>query len=273
MYAASYAPNGAMIATGGFDHTVKLWEAATGRELRTLEGHQNIVLSLAVSPDGFSVVSGANDNTLKLWDLPSDKPLASWEGHEAAVNAVAVSSDGRLVISAGEDKAVRVWQRADGKLLQTLTGHDADILRVAIRTDVRQWASADSTGRIRLWTPGQYLDEDPTIPSDLFAHVGPVTGIRFHPNNQLLLTAGEDGAIIQWQLPIGVPRIVARTPATPPAENVAPAEPNPVATSIERVALTVNGQIGVVRRRHRRSARWKDKSAPFVHWHSVRITR
>lgn len=241
VYAATFTPDGALLASGGFDQKIKLWNVATGKELRTLEGHQGLVLSLAVSPDGHTLASGSSDNTIKLWDIPSDKPLAQWAGHADAVRAVAISSDGTYVLSAGADAKLRVWSWPSGKLLQTLPGHEAEILHTAVRGDRQLWASADATGRIRLWTPGKYLDEDPTTGLDLFGHVGPVTSLEFHPNNQQLLTSGTDGTIKVWQFPI-IPPIQVMPPAADAAADVVVADAPPV----ELVEIAPSGTLAVV---------------------------
>src|SRR5438105_3123719 len=68
VYAIGFTPDGKHVLTGSFDRTLKMWETATGKEVKTFggpQGHQNLVLSLSVSPDGQSVASGGSDNTVK----------------------------------------------------------------------------------------------------------------------------------------------------------------------------------------------------------------
>ena len=70
---------------GVADHTARLWDAATGKALATLEGHTGAVRSAAFSPDGTRVVTASDDKTARLWDAASGKALATLEGHTGEV--------------------------------------------------------------------------------------------------------------------------------------------------------------------------------------------
>ena len=91
----AFDPQGGTLASGSADNTVKLWEAASGKLLRTLEGHQELVLSVAFDPQGGTLASGSYDNTVKLWEAASGKLLRTLEGHTELSICVAFSPDGR----------------------------------------------------------------------------------------------------------------------------------------------------------------------------------
>jgi WD40 repeat protein len=115
--------------------TVRLWDAATGAPLQTLEGHSGPVSSVAFSPDGTQVVSGSHDMTVRLWDAATGAALQTLEGHSDWVTSVAFSPDGTQVVSGSLDMTVRLWDAATRAPLQTLEGHSSPVNSVAFSPD------------------------------------------------------------------------------------------------------------------------------------------
>src|SRR5262249_10356057 len=108
------AAGGGLIATGqtdGAKAVVRLWDAATGEQRRSLEGHVGRITALAFSPDGSRLFSAASDFTAKLWHTGTGKQLLTCRAHRDATLDVAWSQDGRRLASVGQDGALKVWQR------------------------------------------------------------------------------------------------------------------------------------------------------------------
>lgn len=70
VYAVAWSPDGARIASASYDHTVQVWDAATGKTLYTYRGHSHWLESVAWSPDGRRIASGSKDKTVQVWQAP-----------------------------------------------------------------------------------------------------------------------------------------------------------------------------------------------------------
>ena len=119
------------IASGSSDNTVRIWDAESGKLIKTLEGHTSSVNSVAWSPDGKYIASGSSDNTVRIWDAESGVLIKTLAGHTGAVYSVAWSPDGMYIVSGSYNKAVRVWDAWSGKLIKTLAGHTSSVNSVA----------------------------------------------------------------------------------------------------------------------------------------------
>ena len=87
MRSLAFSPDGTRIASGSDDHTVKLWDAASGNLVRTFDGHSGPVAAVAFSPDGTRIASGASNVAIEVWDAASGTLLASlriWDGEGLA---------------------------------------------------------------------------------------------------------------------------------------------------------------------------------------------
>ena len=82
------------LATGSGDKTVRLWDAITGRHLKTLTGHTRSVNSVSFSPDGMTLATGSGDKTVQLWDAITGRHLKTLTGHTDRVISVSFSPDG-----------------------------------------------------------------------------------------------------------------------------------------------------------------------------------
>lgn len=111
----AYSADGRYLATGSYDRSAKVWDAATAKELATLVGHNATVEAVAFSPDGKILATGSYDATVKLWDWASGKELATFRGHTNMIRSLAYSPDGKTVASGSHDNTIRLWDVESGK--------------------------------------------------------------------------------------------------------------------------------------------------------------
>jgi mono/diheme cytochrome c family protein len=194
----AFAPDGSKAASAGDDRTVRLWDVATGRELRRFEGHGDEVNAVAFVPDGKRLLTGSRDRTVRLWDAHNAREMRRLRGHTDSVRAVAVALDGRRAASAGDDRTVRVWDLANGEELHCLTGHTQPVRTLAFSPDGRRLLSAGEDGTVRLWDlqTGKEL-------RCLEAHERAVHSVAFSPDGKQALSGGGDCKVRLWELQTG----------------------------------------------------------------------
>jgi WD40 repeat protein len=116
----AFSPDGRLVASGGCDGRVKVWDVAANREATSPEGHDDWVYGVAFTPDSRRLVSACRDGSVKVWDVATGKELLTLHG-TAPVHGVSVSPDGRLIAAAERD-GIRLWDAATGDERTRLTG-------------------------------------------------------------------------------------------------------------------------------------------------------
>jgi WD40 repeat protein len=145
-----------MLASGGDDNLIIIWDLRSGKVLQVLSGHSSSVLALSVRADG-SLVSGSWDSSIKLWSVLTGQCLRTLKAHKNGVMALASLSDGRL-ISASADETIRIWDADSWSVDMVLSGHSDRITSIAVLEDNRYSSyghaiivSASEDGSTKIW--------------------------------------------------------------------------------------------------------------------------
>lgn len=187
IYAVSYTPNGKMLVTGSFDHTVKLWDRASGEVVRTIGDHTGMVLTLAVSRDGTQFATAGLDRKVNLYDMPLSEAIADLGTQAGAVQALALSTDGKWLVSGDRSATVRLWQTSDNSMVKEFKA-GGPIKAVAVDTTGQVVFATDEQGTLYSWNvaDGKLTGTLATAAAEQ---------LLLNPDNRTVITAGKDGVV------------------------------------------------------------------------------
>jgi WD40 repeat protein len=157
----AFAPDGRTLAAGEMNarprfpqkpgSRIRLWDVATGKETRALDGHGSFVHALAFSPDGKTLASGGNDKQVRLWDPSTGRLLGQLGTYQWGAHCLAFTADGRaLAVGGAAANELELWEVASRQVCCRLVGHEAATHCLAFAPDGRTLLSVsmDTTGLV-----------------------------------------------------------------------------------------------------------------------------
>jgi WD40 repeat protein len=211
-----------LMTAGGWDHSARLWDVASGKQLRVFQARADEVISLSISDDGKRLATGSGGGgkyrpgarNAQVWDLAAGKQLQVFKGHTSSVRAVSLSPDGKRLLTGSEDDTVRLWDVATGREIRILKGRTARVTAVTLSRDGK-WALSASgelgiTGTssvpehewefsARLWS----LDKGEKL--RVFSHyrTNGVWAVALSPDNKWLVTGSSTKEVRVWDVSTG----------------------------------------------------------------------
>lgn len=212
VYTVTLSPDGHLVAFGGFDQNVHVWNVDTRLPARPpLVGHTAWVWSVAFSRDGSSIASAAFDGTVRIWDTGQwtaarqVQPSPSPNSPLLMPRSTALAPDSHRMVAGFADGTLSILDTDSGQRVgPTMAGHIGDVTAVAFSPDGRRIASGGHDGTVRFWEASSGKAGRP--PSE---HGGPVANLLFSPDGRRLAAQSDSSGVRLWnantEAPVGRP--------------------------------------------------------------------
>ncbi|NDJ76316.1 MAG: WD40 repeat domain-containing protein [Chloroflexi bacterium] len=202
--ALTWSPDGTQLASGSYDQTVRVWDAASGTQVAIFQENNDRVSEVSWSSDGTRLASGSGDGTLRIWDAASSTQIMVIDNN-SWVRTIAFSPDGTRLASSSDDGNVRVWDVASGTQLSVMTGHTDLVFDVVWSPDGTMLASGSGDSTVRVWeqASGSQI-------AVLNGHSDSVLDVAWSPDGTTIASGSRDNTLRLWDAASGTELAVLR---------------------------------------------------------------
>lgn len=186
-------PEEEILASGGDDGIIRLWDFHTGHFICPLTGHTNWIRKVIFSPDGRYLASSSEDGTVRIWDIRTYELCQVLTEHTSRVWEISFSPDSQTLVSGSDDQQIKLWNLKTGVCLTTLQGYTCKLRSVAFSADGQSLASGGDDHMIRIWDVNSGI-----CTNQLEGHQGRVWSVSF--NAQQLVSGSDDQTVKYWDM-------------------------------------------------------------------------
>ena len=201
VYTLSYINDCSYIESGSDDRTIKVWDANTGKCLKTSEGREEFNFSsITYSPDSslyawrtLEIIDDLDVEIIEIIDRNTNETLKTLYGHSFFVYSLSFSPDGSRIVSGSWDKTIKIWDVNTGNCLKTLEGHSDYVWSVAFSPDGTKIISGSGDKTIKIWdaNTGACI-------KTLKGHSDIVKAVAFSPDGKNIISGSDDKTIKIW---------------------------------------------------------------------------
>ena len=200
VYTVAFSPDGKLLASGGDDNAVILWDVTNRTKFKTFAEHTDWVKCVAFSPNGLILASASMDSSVKLWSVSSDSYLSTLK-HSDWVESVVFSPNGKTLATSGNtDGSIELWDVSKKHIIRTdsIDGHRSGISSIAFSPNGLLLASAGDDDTVRLWDVAGRSEVKSST-----QHSSDVHSVVFSPDGKTLTSGSKDNTIKLWEVSSG----------------------------------------------------------------------
>ena len=188
-----------ILATSGYDHKIRFWEAPSGICSRTLRYPDSQVNCLEITPDKQFLAAAGNPH-IRLFEIngSNNNPVLACEGHSSSVTALGFQREGRWMYSSSEDGTVKIWDLRSQGFQRSFACHCA-VNSVALCPDQQTLISGDQSGTVRVWDLGSQQCVQEIVPDG----DTPIRAVSAGEDGKRVVAANNNAEIFVWDVESG----------------------------------------------------------------------
>ncbi|KAK9450267.1 WD40-repeat-containing domain protein [Limtongia smithiae] len=185
-----------VLASAGYDHTIRFWEALSGICQRTIQHTDSQVNRLAITPDK-RFLAAAGKSSVKLYEIRGSNPHAymQFEGHTGNITGIGFQNEGKWMVTSSEDGTVKVWDMRS-PVVQRSYKHKVPVNDVVIHPNQGELISCDEGGNVRIWDLSENTCAHQLIPQE----DTPVRSVSVATDGSMLVAGNNKGNCYVWKM-------------------------------------------------------------------------
>lgn len=190
---AAFHPMKQHVATTSFDHTWRLWDIETGKNILLQDGHWRECYGVGFHPDGSLCSTTDFAGVVHLWDLRTGKSVVHFMGHAKRVLNAEFAPTGFQLATAGDDGTIKIWDLRRRKVAVSVPAHSNLVTGLKFAASGEYLASSSFDGTAKLWSCRDYQ-----MLNQFQGHEGKVAGVDL-VDDHTIVTCGFDKTLKMWR--------------------------------------------------------------------------